>query len=95
MGFYIECISEKCKSQYLVSEYSAKIIPKPKKFLDIDADKGLICVIDNGEWEAAGFCYSEKEFKRFSSDDGRKKTWLIMDKNVANKLTGLGKTDEN
>jgi hypothetical protein len=89
MGFYIQCLSDKCKAQYLVSEYSAKIIPKPKKFLDIDADKAIICVIDNGEWEAAGFCYCEMEFKRFSNDDGRKKVWLIMDKNIVNKLTGL------
>lgn len=37
---------------------------------------GLVCVVDNGMFAAAGYAYSEGEFKEFSRNDGRQKTWL-------------------
>lgn len=37
----------------------------------------LICVIDNGLFEAAAYMYSEGEFEEFHGIEGRQKTWLI------------------
>jgi hypothetical protein len=37
----------------------------------------LICVIDNGLFEAAAYMYSEGEFEEFNDIDDRQKTWLI------------------
>lgn len=37
----------------------------------------LVCVIDNGMFQAAGYCYSEAEYQEFARPDGRKKTWMI------------------
>lgn len=37
----------------------------------------LVCVVDNGFFEAAAYCHSEDEFKAFLVSDGRPKTWLI------------------
>ena len=37
----------------------------------------LICVVNNGMFDAAAYAYSEKEFNVFSQPDGRLKTWLV------------------
>lgn len=89
MGFYIQAPVLKHKAQYIVSEYDGKIVPQPKTWAEVPADKAIICVVDNGPFEAAGFAYSEKEFKTFSApDDPRKKVWMIMNRNKAIELTG-------
>lgn len=41
----------------------------------------VVCVVNNGIFEAAAYCYSEKEFQAFSRvEDTRPKTWLAFDK---------------
>ena len=40
-------------------------------------EENLICVVENGLFDAAAYAYSESEFKVFKMDDGRSKTWLI------------------
>lgn len=40
-------------------------------------EENLICVVDNGMFAAAAYCYSPAEYKVFSEPDGRPKTWLI------------------
>ena len=40
----------------------------------------LVCVVNNGPFEAAGYAYSEEEMKAFSqANDPRPKTWLVYD----------------
>jgi hypothetical protein len=91
MGFYIEGPATS-KAPFIVSEYDGKIIPCPKSFEDIPADKALICVVDNVYFEAAGYCFSAREFEAFTSPtDERPKKWLIMDKAKAEKLSGYSK----
>lgn len=88
MGFYIQGPS-KGKAPFIVSEYDAKYLPQPHKFSDISEDKALICVVENSFFEAAGYCFNEKEFECFSDpSDRRPKQWLIMDKAKAEELSG-------
>jgi hypothetical protein len=88
MGFYIQGPAL-CKAQYIVSEYDGKIIPCPNAFSEIPQDKALLCVVNNGPFEAAAYCFSEREFEAFTeSTDERRKTWLIMDKQKVHELTG-------
>ena len=62
-----------------VSSYDA--IPK---------DKALIVVIDNGVFEAAGFCYCPEEFKAFTEPgDNRPRKYVLIDRAVAERLTGF------
>jgi hypothetical protein len=46
----------------------------------IPSDKfvpNMVCVVDNGHFAAAGYCYSEGEHAAFNHPtDGRRKTWL-------------------
>ena len=40
----------------------------------------LICVVNNGMFEAAGYAFCEEEFNVFKMPDGRKKIWLTHPK---------------
>ena len=88
MGFYIEVPDRKNKAQQIVDLYGGKIVSIPPLFEDITPDKAIICVVDNGPFEAAAFCYSQSELIAFSYYDGRSKIWIIMDRKKACKLTG-------
>lgn len=45
---------------------------------------GVIVVVDNGMFEAAGYAFSRKEFECFTSiHDGRSKRFFVMDREVA------------
>jgi hypothetical protein len=91
MGYYIQGPA-KCKAQYIVSEYDGEIIAEPKYFNMLPVDKALVCVVDNGAWEAAGYCHNEKEFNMFANPrDRRPRKWLIIDKNKAIELAGYPK----
>jgi len=81
MGKYInqtssgEILPPSGKSEVIVMD-GGRIIPQPADFIE-----NLVCVVDNFAFEAAAYCYNEREFLDFTSPaDYRKKTWLIYDK---------------
>ncbi len=51
--------------------------------------ENLICVVENGVWDAAGFCYSKGEYNEFLEINGRRKTFLVHP--LAKKLSGYEK----
>lgn len=61
---------------------------KVKQLLDDGAEivsgdefvPNLICVIDNSIFQAAGYCFSEREYEAFKEPDGRRRTWLTHPK---------------
>ena len=95
MGYYIQVPKNKGKAEQLAQIHGAMILPgAPESFSKVPVDKALICVVDNGPFEAAAFCYSEQEFKEFSSPDSlsrpsRLRTWLLMDRAKAEELSGF------
>ena len=88
MGYYIEVPENKGKAQQLVDLHGARILDKKPTFHEVASDKAIICVLDNGPFEAAGYAFSEMELEDFAFPDGRPKTWLVMDKALTLKLTG-------
>lgn len=51
----------------------------PSNLREIPQDKSLICVVDNGYFEAAAFIYDQRELTDFSDPyDKRLKTWLLV-----------------
>lgn len=38
----------------------------------------LVCVVENGYFDAAAWCYNLEERNAFHNPDGRPKTWLIV-----------------
>jgi hypothetical protein len=67
--------SANAKALALIQD-GAQAIPKPKEF-----GPNLVCVVDNGIFGAAAYCYSEGEFKAFTDpSDTRPTKWFIWDK---------------
>ncbi len=90
MGFYIEVPGNKSKSTQLAELYGAGIMEAPPEtFTDVPDGLALICVVDNGPFEAAALCYSALEFAAFNSpNETRPRTWLLMDQAKAHELAG-------
>ena len=58
------------KTRALIED-SATVIKNPSW------QKDLVCVVDNGLFEAAAHCFDEREFMNFNDPmDHRRKTWL-------------------
>ena len=77
MGYYINEDStgtniELNKCAGIIND-GGKEISQPTEFTE-----DLVCVVNNGFFEAAGYCYSPKEFEVFSdATDRRSKRWFI------------------
>lgn len=93
MGFYIQCSSDHHKADQLVRMHNAQIISRPPSSLStVPSDKGVVCVVENGFFDAAAYVYSESELIAFNNrSDPRIKTWLLMDKDLAETLSGYKK----
>lgn len=77
MGYYInenskgEFIGTVDKEKKLIED-GAVIIQEPKEWIE-----GLVCVVKNGLFDAAGYAYCESEMNYFKNpSDTRKKVWL-------------------
>ena len=88
MGYYIEVPNNKGKAAQIVEMYGGEIIPQPDTFDKVPQGKALICVVDNGLFEAAGYCFDSREFGEFTRPDGRPKQWVLLDLIKAQKLSG-------
>lgn len=80
MGYYIEVPNAHNKAGQLINLYGASNIGlPPKKLADVPKGKVLVCVVQNGVFDAAGVCYSEEELEAFKETrTGRPRTWLVM-----------------
>ena len=90
MGYYIEVPNKKGKAKQLVFLHGAKLLPmRPEEFGDVPEDKALICVVDNGPFEAANLVPDDERFIHIAdTPDQREMWWLLMDKTLAHKLAG-------
>ena len=88
MGYYInrmpsgEMLAPTRKADQLLRVSGAREIMSPQSSFTSD----LVCVVENGLFDAAAFCYNEKEQTEFAEFDGRRKRWLIVPE--AAKLSG-------
>lgn len=87
MGYYIQTDDVKNKAQYIVDNYGGTIIDDKDALVAVSQGMGVICVVDNGPFEAAAFCYNLPEALEFARPDGRQKTWVVMDKAKAAELS--------
>jgi hypothetical protein len=79
MGYYIDKNSKgeplpSCgKADALIKDGALEIpMPSPDKFVE-----GLVCVVENAYFDAAGYCYSPSELIAFQNPgDYRPKRWL-------------------
>ncbi len=90
MGFYIEVPQPKGKAQQLADLHGAiRLLTPPEAFEDVPEGQALICVINNGPFEAAALCHNAEEYGDFSDpNDLRPRQWMLLEKAMAHKLAG-------
>jgi hypothetical protein len=88
MGYYIQVPKNHNKAKQIVELYGGEILSKVPVWEELKSEEAAICVMDNIEFEAAGFAYSKRELEEFSNPkDNRPKIWVIMDRKKAEELT--------
>lgn len=95
MGYYIQCTNAKGKAREIMDTLNGIEVSADEAEMIIREDIGgaIICVVDNGPFEAAAYCYNLTEFRQFSRpEDDRPKTWLLVDDDArVRELTGYQK----
>lgn len=88
MGFYIEAPSNLGKGEWLAETFEdAEIIPQPENFSDVPEGKFLICIVNNGPFEAVCILYDEREFTEFTdTSDTRPKSFLLLSEETTFRL---------
>ena len=89
MGYYIETGSTHNKAEIIAKKFNGEVLMKaPMSYCDIPAGKAVIAVVDNGPFEAAGFCFSEDEFIVFTDPtDPRQRSYVLIGREDAEKET--------
>ncbi len=89
MGYYIEVPQVHGKAQQIIDIHGAELLKRvPMSVRDVPEDKAIICVVDNGPFEAAAFAFDDLELREFAKPDPRPRQWLLMDRTTACKLSG-------
>lgn len=90
MGCYIEG-PRQGKAEFLKKEYGALQVSESRAREAIeDPLLGVICIVYNTTWDAAGFAYNLQEFWRMEMrpDDRRPRRWMVMERGLAERLSG-------
>ena len=88
MTLYLKLPDDTRKLEHLSALPGSAVLPGPPHGLeDVPNDKALICVLDMGTHEAAGYIISETDFANWTASAAdRPVTWLLMDRQVADDL---------
>lgn len=77
MGYYVETPLPTGKARQIIDLYGG--VPALPELPDPDSGQTLICVVQNGPFDAAGIIYDQNELNDFSDpDDYRARTWLTL-----------------
>ena len=80
MGYYVEVPLPTNKAEQLVRLHDAELVLSPEDF-DFKSDYALICVVENGLFDAAAIAYNRFERDAFNDPkDPRDKVWLKLPK---------------
>jgi hypothetical protein len=63
----------------------AERIEEPSS-LEQHPGKAVLCVVENGPFDAVAWAFHEGELNEFKRDDGRFKTWLTVSDSVVESL---------
>lgn len=89
MGYYVETNGAHGKAKAIQEQHGAEEVTMNEAEDALAEGKGVVCVVSNGHFEAAAFIYNKHEFEEFAwPGDMRPKTWLVMDRELAEKLSG-------
>lgn len=89
MGYYIEVPQPRGKAQQLADLHGATLTTCPATFEEVPEGQALLCIVDNGPFEAVALCYDVDEFNVFNDpEDPRPRQWMLMEQTKAHELAG-------
>ena len=66
-----------------LNAHAEHVLTKAPKWDDVSFNKGIVCLVNNGPFTAAGICYSRDELECFADPkDMRPKVWFIVPKDA-------------
>lgn len=91
MGYYLNSpeIAPTEKAIQLVRKFNAKVCDCPEDLGMLLDTEALVCVVENGLYDAAALIYNNRELESWKYDlthGNRRWYWLIMDKKIAHEL---------
>lgn len=90
MGYYIQ--GPACgKAAFICEEHGGMLVSEEtaSDLID-DPDFGVVVIMQNGPFDAAGFAFSRAEFAAFTDPyDRRPKQFVVMDRKEAEQLSGF------
>lgn len=89
MGYYIQGPAKKV--DYILSTYNGVRLEKaPKSIIDLTEGQGLVCIVDNGPFQAAAFVFDDGELDAFTQPgDGRSKVWVSAPWELVSEASGF------
>lgn len=81
MGYYIQTAEPKGKVESICGDLGGIEITQDEAEFFVKEQMGaVICVVDNGPFEAAAYCYNLDEFRAFTDkSDDRPKRWVMVE----------------
>jgi hypothetical protein len=77
MGIYVQVPSIHYKANWLVEKAKAQRIEQPTLYPEAPEGMTLVCVVENGPFDAAAIVYDKGEFLEFTrKSERRKRHWL-------------------
>lgn len=90
MGFYIEGPLHRKADHIIQTEDAIELAGADAAREAFSNGMGVICVVENGPFDAAAFAFSSEELEVFANpSDSRPKRWLAMDRERAEELSGF------
>lgn len=82
MGYYIETPSHHHKADWIKKHFNLQELTEAPAVLP-ERPMLLVCVVENGPFDAAAVAFDEKDLWRFTRPtDDRPKRWLLIDSAV-------------
>lgn len=81
MGRYIQTDAAKNKAEIICEQFNGELVSveRAEQLMSDLESVAVVCVVDNGPFEAAAYCYSLDEFHAFSRpEDNRPKKWIAI-----------------
>jgi hypothetical protein len=79
MGYYLQTNNVHNKAQDLIEEYGGINTHPPNSLSEVPLSRVLVCVVDNGPFEAALVVVDDAELKAASNPrDYRPKKWIAL-----------------
>ena len=91
MGYYLQVPMPHGKALELAAKHGGELVSKEQAAEAMnDPTKGVVVVVDNGPFEAAGFAFDQGEWEAFNlPGDKRPRKFVVLDRETAERESGF------